>query len=237
MRFYKFKIFEITVVLTLAFLSALFLGEKIFIHGTLIVHPQVRWNIAAFPTKLRETGSEIFRRLADLSFLPKIGPEKPIIQPTPSQSPPSQRQPTATPPSQKEPTSTVPPHGPSPTPTTAPIVPTLSPTPLPPTLTPYPTATPTTSPSVTLAQFAQCLTSRGMKMYGSPYCGACAQQRNMFGQAFSYITEIDCTQQSQLCSQKGITGYPTWEDRGGRLYPGVQSFPSLSQISGCPAPS
>lgn len=222
------KIAKVTLVLTLAFLFAFFLGEKVFIPGTLIVRPKVRWSLASFPSRTRQTASEILRKLTDFSFLPKFGLKKPSVSPTPS--------PAAQPPPGLL-TPTTPPYIPSPTPTTVPAVPPLSPTPLPPTSTPYPTATPSAPPSVTLAQFAQCLTSRGLKMYGTPGCGYCAQQRNMFGAAFSYITEIDCTQQTQLCREKGIAGYPTWEDGGGTLHPGVQSFSSLSQISGCPAPS
>lgn len=223
MEVYRSKIFKTTLAQTLAFLFALFLGEKVFIHGTFIVRPRVRWSIASFPSRTRKAASKVLRKLTDFSFLPKVGPEKPIIPPTSSPSPSPQRPPTSTPPFYRL----------SPTPIAASPTPWLSPTPLSPTPTPFPAS----PPAVTIAQFAQCLTSRGMKMYGSPYCGYCTQQRDMFGQAFSYITEIDCTRQGEVCSEKGISGYPTWEDGGGRLYPGVQSFSSLSQISGCPAPS
>ena len=41
--------------------------------------------------------------------------------------------------------------------------------------------------------------------------------------------------QPELCQQKGIQGYPTWEIEG-QLYPGVKSLADLAELSGFSAP-
>jgi hypothetical protein len=128
----------------------------------------------------------------------------------------------------------------TPRPTAIPtMAPTPNPTPIP---TPKPTPTPTPVPTplpakVTVAEFAQCLTQKGMTMYGSDSCSYCQQQKQMFGSAFSYINYINCVSQASVCSQHHISGWPTWQNASGTSYIGVQSFQSLSQISGCAVPN
>jgi hypothetical protein len=74
-------------------------------------------------------------------------------------------------------------------------------------------------------------------MYGTEWCGSCKKQRELFGDAFSYIPEIDCDKDSSLCKSRGIKGYPVWEDAEGNLYPGAKRFERLAEISGCRSPS
>jgi hypothetical protein len=62
----------------------------------------------------------------------------------------------------------------------------------------------------------------------------------MFGDAVDQLTYVECAAdgdeaQPQLCSEKGIKGYPTWEI-GGQLHPGVKSLEDLATLSGFPAP-
>ncbi|MDP3725596.1 MAG: hypothetical protein Q8R36_00185 [bacterium] len=93
--------------------------------------------------------------------------------------------------------------------------------------------------------FAQCLYDSGMRMYGSVTCKFCAQQREMFGDSFRFVREIECDPrnplpQTELCVAKKITATPTWifEDEAGndvtRFQPGVLSLEKLSEVSGCP---
>ena len=79
--------------------------------------------------------------------------------------------------------------------------------------------------------FAQCLTDKGAKMYGTEWCSHCKSQKEMFGNSFQHINYIDCDKQSYLCQSAGVQGYPTWEIDG-ELYPGEQSFEELSLYSG-----
>lgn len=93
--------------------------------------------------------------------------------------------------------------------------------------------------------FAQCLTEKGMVMYGSATCHFCAQQRAMFKSSFDHITEIECDPrnpdpEAERCIAKNIEQTPTWilEDADGNtitdLGSGVQSFETLSEAAGCP---
>lgn len=226
----KTRIFKVTVSLVLALGASVFVGEKVLIPGTMVVNPEVKRDIVALPEKAVQLPSKFADLLKRITFPGFPGLKKPFPSPVPTSPVPSQPpKPPPLPPGET----------PTPTPAVTPSPYHPPPTPIPtPMLTPRPTPTTTPTPSgVTLESFAKCLTSKGMKMYGVEGCGACQQQRNMFGPAFTYINYIDCNQQSQLCSQKGIIAYPTWEDGSGDLYRGTQSFSSLSQISGCQAPS
>jgi len=90
----------------------------------------------------------------------------------------------------------------------------------------------------TLDSFADCLSKKGVKMYGAYWCSHCNAQKEAFGDAFKKINNIECTvegnpnQQSPACISAGIKGYPTWEING-KYYPGEQTFQSLSKLSGC----
>jgi thiol-disulfide isomerase/thioredoxin len=88
-------------------------------------------------------------------------------------------------------------------------------------------------PQTNKDDFAKCLAQKGTAMYGAEWCGHCKRQKDMFGSSFQYINYVECPRNQQLCSEKGITGYPTWIIDG-KLYPGEQSLERLSELSGCP---
>jgi glutaredoxin len=81
--------------------------------------------------------------------------------------------------------------------------------------------------------FAKCLADKGVVMYGSEYCGHCAAQKDIFGESFQFVNYVECTEQQQLCQQKGINAVPTWEIDG-TFYTGERSLEALSELSGCP---
>lgn len=92
--------------------------------------------------------------------------------------------------------------------------------------------------------FAQCLSDKEMRMYGSATCAFCARQRALFGDSFKYIQEIECdprnpAHQSDRCIAKNIAQTPTWiqEDADGndlhRFEPGVVSLEKLGEVTGC----
>jgi len=83
-----------------------------------------------------------------------------------------------------------------------------------------------------LDNFAKCLSERGATVYVSTYCGHCKNQKEMFGDSLKYINLVECTENQELCQQKGIRGVPTWIINGAS-YPGVQSFEKLSELTGC----
>ncbi len=89
-------------------------------------------------------------------------------------------------------------------------------------------------------QLAQHLSTTGSVMYGAYWCPHCADQKAIFGDAVNQITYIECAAdgdnaQPQLCTNKGIKGYPTWEI-GGQLHPGVKSLQELATLSGFQPP-
>ena len=88
-------------------------------------------------------------------------------------------------------------------------------------------------PSGKYDNFAKCLSSKGVKMYGASWCGHCANQKAMFGDSFRYVTYVECTTNQADCTAAGVQGYPTWIVNG-KAYPGEQTLQSLSTLSGCP---
>ncbi|MBE9155885.1 hypothetical protein IQ265_03425 [Nodosilinea sp. LEGE 06152] len=95
-------------------------------------------------------------------------------------------------------------------------------------------------PSSYEAQLAQHLEATDGVMYGAYWCPHCADQKAMFKASAERLPYVECAAdgdnpQPELCQQKGIQGYPTWEI-GGQLYPGVRSLDELAELSGFSAP-
>jgi hypothetical protein len=91
-----------------------------------------------------------------------------------------------------------------------------------------------------LDAFAQCLTAKQAKMYGLFWCTHCADQKEMFGSSFQYVTYVECgikgsQAEEPACKQAGITDFPTWEF-GAERHKGVLALQALSQKSGCSLP-
>ncbi len=90
-------------------------------------------------------------------------------------------------------------------------------------------------------EFAQCLNDEGLVLYGAFWCGHCADQKKMFGDAVHSLNYVECDPrdpagQPDVCLAEGIEAYPTWKYSDGRAWSGVQSFETLSEITGCPVP-
>jgi hypothetical protein len=92
-------------------------------------------------------------------------------------------------------------------------------------------------------EFAKCLAASGTKMYGAFWCSHCNNQKEDFGRSSWKIFAdaggyVECStperQQTEVCRQAGITGYPTWRFPGGSEQSGEVDFYTLSQKSGCP---
>jgi glutaredoxin len=81
--------------------------------------------------------------------------------------------------------------------------------------------------------FAECLTEKGITMYGAEWCSHCNNQKKMFGSSFKYVNYVECPKNPNLCNSKGIRGYPTWEIDG-EMHSGERSLESLSSLSDCP---
>ena len=85
---------------------------------------------------------------------------------------------------------------------------------------------------------AQCLTDKGVKMYGAYWCPHCQDQKKQFGTSWKYINYIECSLpggrgQTQECNDANIEGYPTWDFGEGKRIGGVRSFSDLAKNAGC----
>lgn len=82
-------------------------------------------------------------------------------------------------------------------------------------------------------QLAQCMTSKGVKMYGADTCPHCNAQKKSFKGSFNYIDYIECNENPAACQEAGIEAYPTWEIDGEQTT-GRKSLSELAEMSGCP---
>lgn len=93
-------------------------------------------------------------------------------------------------------------------------------------------------PANALDGFAKCLTDKGVKMYGAWWCPHCADQKELFGDAFQYVNYVECSPpgqktQTDVCKQAGLKGYPTWQFADGSRAEGTVHLESLSEKTGC----
>lgn len=90
-----------------------------------------------------------------------------------------------------------------------------------------------------LIPFAQCLAQKKVTMYGAYWCQHCKNDKAKFGVAFQYVPYVECTQETQKCTDAGIQGFPTWVLPSGKKLEGeqgVDGFATLSRESSCPLP-
>ncbi len=87
-----------------------------------------------------------------------------------------------------------------------------------------------------LTPFAQCLTERGVVIYGTYSCPYCRKQKDLFGDAFRFVTYVECTQESARCVADNVQSIPLWVFPSGDRLVGLQSLETLSVKSGCALP-
>jgi len=80
---------------------------------------------------------------------------------------------------------------------------------------------------------AQCLTDQGITMYGTDTCPHCLRQKDLFGENFSLLNYVDCTQDPDACASQAIKGIPAWIMTDGSRLQGLQSLEVLIDKSGC----
>ena len=87
--------------------------------------------------------------------------------------------------------------------------------------------------------FAQCLTDKGAKFYGTFWCPHCKEQKKLFGSSLKFVPYIECStpdgnNQLDVCKEAGVDGYPTWVFADGVQVSGTQTLEFLSEKTGCP---
>ena len=90
-----------------------------------------------------------------------------------------------------------------------------------------------TKESIELAKY---LNDKGVIKYSAYWCPNCLIQSELFGkQAYKELNVVECARdginsQTQLCIDKKIKGFPTWEING-KLILGVLSLEELSKLT------
>ena len=86
-------------------------------------------------------------------------------------------------------------------------------------------------------EFAKYLKDNGVVKYSAYWCPNCLNQSELFGkQAYKELNVVECARdginsQTQLCIDKNIKGFPTWEING-KLILGVLSLKELYKLTG-----
>lgn len=90
-------------------------------------------------------------------------------------------------------------------------------------------------------QFATCLADRGATFYGAFWCPHCKEQKKMFGSSQQYLNYVECSTPdgqgtTQICKDKNVTGYPTWDFADGTRENGTLSLEALATKTACVLP-
>lgn len=89
-----------------------------------------------------------------------------------------------------------------------------------------------------LKNFAQCLSQKGIKLYGSSQNVETKKQKAIFQKAVNYLTYIECLEPDSKellfeCQLEGIKIFPTWEFPNKERKTGILSLEELKELSGC----
>jgi hypothetical protein len=89
--------------------------------------------------------------------------------------------------------------------------------------------------------FAKCLSSKHVKMYGAYWCPHCAEQKEEFGDSFKYVDYVECAikdsrEQAPACKAAGVEHYPTWQFGSDKPVEGKFPLQELSDKTGCSLP-
>ncbi len=89
--------------------------------------------------------------------------------------------------------------------------------------------------------FAQCLKDKGAVFYGAFWCPHCQAQKELFGSSVKFLPYVECSTpdgnyQTQECTDKNITGYPTWVFADGSILSGEIPLQQLAEKTFCPLP-
>ena len=89
--------------------------------------------------------------------------------------------------------------------------------------------------------FATCLKEKGTTFYGAFWCPHCQSQKKLFGSSVKLLPYVECSTadasgQTQICKDKKIEGYPTWEFADGSRLNGEIPLQQLADKTSCVLP-
>ncbi len=88
--------------------------------------------------------------------------------------------------------------------------------------------------------FAKCMASKQVKMYGAYWCPHCADQKELLGKSYRFVY-VECGvpgshAESDECMALGVKSFPTWRFPDATMTPLVFSVQELSDRTGCSLP-
>lgn len=91
-------------------------------------------------------------------------------------------------------------------------------------------------------QFAQCIADSGATFYGAFWCPHCQAQKKMFGSSAKLLPYVECStpdgnSQTQICIDKNVSSYPTWEFPDGSRLTGEVALEVLAEKTACELPA
>ena len=89
----------------------------------------------------------------------------------------------------------------------------------------------TPAPNQVDKELVQCIADNSI-VYSSLTCSACKYQRELFGEYYSLINEIDCFYEGEKCQEAQIKGTPTWIIND-QKYPGAKTIEQLKELTNC----
>jgi hypothetical protein len=89
--------------------------------------------------------------------------------------------------------------------------------------------------------FATCLKDKGAVFYGASWCVHCQAQKKEFGSSAKLLPYVECStpdgeNQTQICQDEKITGYPTWKFADGSELTGEVPLEKLAEKTSCQLP-
>ena len=80
-------------------------------------------------------------------------------------------------------------------------------------------------------EIAKCIGDNSI-LYTQLGCHACETQKELFGESYNLLNEIDCYYTPEKCISENITATPTWIIKGEK-YVGVHSIEQLQELTNC----
>lgn len=89
--------------------------------------------------------------------------------------------------------------------------------------------------------FTTCLKDKGAIFYGASWCKHCQATKKLFGSSAKLLPYVECSTadgkgQLQVCIDKKVVGYPTWEFIDGSRLSGEISLAQLAEKTSCELP-
>lgn len=100
-------------------------------------------------------------------------------------------------------------------------------------------STKVSAPKYDTQALAQCLVEKQVTFYGAWWCSHCKATKDLFGAAAKSLPYVECSadnpqEQLQVCIDKKIESYPTWEFSDGSRLTGERSLEELAFKANCP---